>query len=55
MTAAQAATLPALIEQSDVGQPPTEMRDLWHNGFSLAGIVLLLAAEWGLRRRVGLA
>ncbi len=55
VTAAQAATLPALIEQSDVGQPPTEMRDLWHNGFSLAGIVLLLAAEWGLRRRVGLA
>ncbi len=47
--------LPALIQQSDVGQPPTEMRDLWHNGFSLAVIVILLAAEWLLRRRVGLA
>jgi hypothetical protein len=31
------------------------MRDLWHNGFSLLAIVLLLAAEWLLRRRVGLA
>jgi hypothetical protein len=48
-------SLPALIQQSDVGQPPTEMRDLWHNGFSLALIVILLAAEWLLRRRVGLA
>jgi len=38
-----------------VGQPPTEMRDLWHNGFSLTLIVVLLAAEWILRRRVGLA
>jgi uncharacterized membrane protein len=50
-----AGTLPALIRQSDAGQPPTEMRDLWHNGFSLSMIVLLLAAEWSMRRRVGLA
>jgi uncharacterized membrane protein len=50
-----AATLPAIIQQSEVGQPPTEMRDLWHNGFSLALIVSLLAAEWIMRRRVGLA
>ncbi|HUE86584.1 MAG TPA: glutamine amidotransferase [Vicinamibacterales bacterium] len=48
-------TLPALIQQSDVGQPPTEMRDVWHNGFSLGVIVMLLAAEWLVRRRVGLA
>jgi hypothetical protein len=38
-----------------VGRPPTEMRDIWHNGFSLALIVGLLAAEWLVRRRVGLA
>jgi hypothetical protein len=29
-------------------------RDLWHNGWSFAAIVLLLAAEWVLRRRWGL-
>jgi uncharacterized membrane protein len=55
VSADDAGTLPALIQQSEVGQPPTEMRDLWHNGFSLAVIVILLAAEWTLRRRVGLA
>jgi uncharacterized membrane protein len=49
------AALPELIRQSDVGQPPREMRDLWHNGFSLTLIVALLVAEWTLRRRVGLA
>jgi uncharacterized membrane protein len=53
--AEEAEALPARIQQSDVGQPPTEMRDLWHNGFSLTLIVVLLAAEWILRRRVGLA
>ena len=29
-------------------------RDLWHNGWSFAAIVLLLAGEWVLRRRWGL-
>jgi uncharacterized membrane protein len=29
-------------------------RDLWHNGWSFAAIVALLAAEWILRRRWGL-
>ena len=29
-------------------------RDLWHNGWSFAAIVILLAAEWLLRRRWGL-
>jgi uncharacterized membrane protein len=29
-------------------------RDLWHNGWSFAAIVCLLAAEWILRRRWGL-
>ena len=50
-----ASSLPGLLRQSEVGRPPTEMRDIWHNGFSLALIVGLLAAEWLVRRRVGLA
>jgi uncharacterized membrane protein len=29
-------------------------RDLWHTGWSFAGLLLLLAAEWILRRRSGL-
>ena len=29
-------------------------RDLWHNGWSFAAIMLLLAGEWVLRRRWGL-
>lgn len=53
--AAELSTLPGAIAQQDTSRPPTEMRDLWHNGFSLAAIVLLLAGEWLMRRRVGLA
>ena len=53
--AAEAASVPGLLRTSDVGNPPTEMRDLWHNGWSLAAMVLLLGAEWVVRRRVGLA
>ena len=29
-------------------------RDLWHNGWSFAAVVLLLAAEWLLRRQCGM-
>jgi len=55
LRADQAGQLPALLRESraDAGTP--EMRDLWHNGWSLLAIVGLLAAEWVARRRVGLA
>lgn len=53
--AAEASSLAGMIAEIDVGERPTEMRDLWHNGFSLLTIVVLLAGEWLLRRRVGLA
>ena len=55
MPAAEAGSVASLLRESGIGAPPTEMRDLWHNGFSLAAIVALLAAEWMMRRRVGLA
>lgn len=47
--------IPDLLRESrtDAGTP--EMRDLWHNGWSFAAIIGLLAAEWIARRRVGLA
>jgi hypothetical protein len=53
--ASEAATLPSLVSQTERGKPPMEMRDLWHNGYSLAVIIALLASEWIVRRRVGLA
>ena len=53
--AAQADEVPALLRQSraDAGTP--EQRDLWHNGWSLLAIVMLLGVEWVMRRRAGLA
>ena len=53
--AERAGELPSLLRESraDAGTPET--RDLWHNGFSLALIISLLAVEWVMRRRAGLA
>ena len=34
---------------------PPELRDLWHGAWSLVAVIAVLAAEWTLRRRVGLA
>ena len=50
-----AAQLPSLLRASRVEAGTPEMRDLWHNGWSLLAIIALLAAEWTARRRVGLA
>lgn len=52
---AQAGEVPALIRAADTQSPPMEMRDIWNNGWTLAAIILLLAAEWVVRRRAGLA
>ena len=53
--AAEAGLLATQIAQREIGERPTEMRDVWHNGFSLALLVGLMVLEWGIRRRVGLA
>ncbi len=48
---------PALIEALSAGVPAAQIavtHDLWHNGWSFAVIVVLLGAEWILRRRWGL-
>ena len=52
---AAADLLPALLRESRVDAGTPEQRDLWHNGWSLLAVIGLLAAEWGLRRRAGLA
>jgi hypothetical protein len=53
--AEQADELPSLIRESRVDAGTPEMRDLWHNGWSLAVIIMLLGVEWVMRRRAGLA
>ncbi len=61
-----AATGGRYVRPDDIGQvrewlaaeeadPATQMTDLWHNGWTLALIIGLLAAEWVARRRYGLA
>ena len=55
LAADEAGRLPSLLRQSRAEAGTPEMRDLWHNGWSLLLIVGLLAAEWVARRRVGLA
>ncbi len=51
----QVSQVPQLLRASRAEAGSPEMRDLWHNGWSFAAIVGLLAAEWIARRRVGLA
>jgi uncharacterized membrane protein len=49
--------VPSIVEGLRAGLPAARLaatRDLWHNGWSFAAIVGLLAAEWVLRRRWGL-
>ncbi|HVG85943.1 MAG TPA: glutamine amidotransferase [Vicinamibacterales bacterium] len=41
--------------KGDEQERATEMKDLWHNAWTLFAIVGLLAAEWLVRRRCGLA
>jgi hypothetical protein len=54
LPATETAELGSLL-RVDEADPATEMKDLWHNAWTLLGIMGLLAAEWVARRRVGLA
>ena len=53
--AAQADQVPALLRESRADAGTAEQRDLWHNGWSLLAIIMLLGGEWVMRRRAGLA
>jgi hypothetical protein len=55
ISADEADQLPSLVRESRVDAGTPEMRDVWHNGWSLLAIVGLLGAEWVARRRAGLA
>jgi len=52
--ATEAARVPAWLEATVPQNSAPERRDLWHEPWAFALVVLLLAAEWILRRRWGL-
>jgi hypothetical protein len=54
LRADEASGLRDLLRE-DEAAPTLEMKDLWHNGWTLAAIIGLLAAEWLTRRQFGLA
>jgi hypothetical protein len=51
----EVARLKDLLHADGSEAPVTELRDLWHNVWTLLAIMGLLALEWVARRRVGLA
>jgi hypothetical protein len=52
--AADAAKVPAWLEAAVPQRAAPERRDLWHEPWAFALIVVLLSGEWILRRRWGL-
>jgi hypothetical protein len=54
-TPANAASLPEAINYSGRGVTVVEERDLWDMPFILIAMLGLIAAEWGYRRKQGLA
>jgi hypothetical protein len=54
LRAAEASRLVPLLETSEPTNAAPEHRDLWHEPWAFGLLVLLLSAEWILRRRWGL-
>lgn len=54
LPAEQAAQLPALLASAAPEPSAPQLQELWHNIWIFVGVMLLLAAEWTLRRRWGL-
>ena len=54
LRAAEASRVPALLTSAVPQNVAPERRDLWHEPWAFALIVILLSAEWILRRRWGL-
>jgi hypothetical protein len=52
--AGEASRIPAWLQTAAPQNAAPERRDLWHEPWAFAFIVVLLAAEWILRRRWGL-
>jgi uncharacterized membrane protein len=54
LTAGELSRLPSLLVRDETDVAPPRLQELWHNIWIFAGVVLLLAAEWFLRRQWGL-
>ncbi|MBI2828657.1 MAG: FixH family protein [Acidobacteria bacterium] len=54
LPAQQAAQLSALLASGGPGPSAPRWQELWHNVWIFAGVLMLLAIEWTLRRRWGL-
>jgi uncharacterized membrane protein len=54
LRADETAELGGLLQGGELDRP-IEMKDLWHNAWTLVAIIGLLATEWVVRRRFGLA
>jgi hypothetical protein len=54
LRATETSRIPSLLTSSMPQNAAPERRDLWHEPWAFALIVILLAAEWILRRRWGL-
>src|SRR4029077_2956766 len=52
--AADAGRVPGWLQTTTPQNAAPERRDLWHEPWAFAAIVVLLSAEWILRRRWGL-
>ncbi|MCC6988531.1 MAG: FixH family protein, partial [Acidobacteria bacterium] len=46
--------IPLRLRTTAAADGPPELRDVWHGAWSLLAVIGILAAEWSLRRRVGL-
>ena len=46
--------IPPRLPTTAAADGPPELRDVWHGAWSLLAVIGILAAEWSLRRRVGL-
>jgi hypothetical protein len=54
LPAQEAAQLSTLLASAEPEPSAPELQELWHNVWIFAGVMMLLAAEWTLRRRWGL-
>jgi hypothetical protein len=54
LAASEAARLPALVATIDAEPSDPQLKELWHSAWVFGAAIVLLTAEWTLRRRWGL-